>query len=60
MNFMNCDLIKTDSIFKFYTGKRQHPMGYIPVRVNYGRSNAVLDLYVVRGEGPPLIGRDWF
>ena len=34
-------------------------VGEMKVEVSYGEQNAKLSLYVVEGQGPSLMGRDW-
>ena len=34
-------------------------MGLVDVAVEYNGQNATLPLLVVKGNGPPLFGRDW-
>ena len=43
-----------------YTGEQMVVMGRIQVKVNYGKTNKLLFLYVVEGQGPSLMGREWF
>ena len=34
-------------------------VGRMKVKVNYGETNKLLFLYVVKGQGPSLMGREW-
>ena len=34
-------------------------VGEMRIKVSYGEQNAVLPLYVIKGQGPSLLGRDW-
>ena len=45
--------------FKTYTGETINIMGEIPVKVSYNNQEAELNLLVVSGDGPNLLGRDW-
>ncbi len=42
-----------------YTGEDVPVAGAITVEVSYNAQEKVLDLLVVRGNGPNLLGRDW-
>jgi len=44
---------------KTYTGEILNILGTITVTVSYKDQNADLNLLVVAGEGPSLLGRDW-
>ena len=42
-----------------YTGEELEVCGAIPLRVSYQEKEKNLDLIVVKGTGPSLMGRDW-
>lgn len=44
---------------KTYTGEALEILGEAEVTVNYGEEKQQLVVYVVAGNGPNLIGRDW-
>ena len=50
----DCTLLLTT-----YSGERLKVAGQISVEVKYGRQMKQLPLYVVIGNGPSLMGRDW-
>ena len=52
-------LEKTSSILTTYTGNQIPVVGLMKVQVRYGEQNAELSLYVVKGQGASLMGRDW-
>ena len=51
----------TDSslILTTYSGEQLQVAGQMLVHVKYGKQQAQLPLYVVKGNGPSLMGRDW-
>ncbi|KAK7882126.1 hypothetical protein WMY93_028300 [Mugilogobius chulae] len=49
----------TDIMLKTYTGEPLAPEGVIKVQVELNKQCAVLPLYVVKVEAPPLFGREW-
>ena len=57
--FHSCPLNSTSTILTTYTGDRIPVVGEMKVEVSYGEQNAKLSLYVVEGQGPSLMGRDW-
>lgn len=57
--FKTKKLRKTDVILKTYSGEKLSPKGMLQVHVKYGEKTQELPLYVVNGNGPPLLGRDW-
>ena len=57
--FHSCPLSSTSTILTTYTGDRIPVVGEMKVEVSYGEQNAKLSLYVVEGQGPSLMGRDW-
>nr|XP_055071051.1 uncharacterized protein K02A2.6-like [Misgurnus anguillicaudatus] len=52
-------LCSTDIVLRTYTGQALNPEGVIDVHVKMGKQTAVLPLYVVHGDYPPLYGREW-
>ncbi len=52
-------LDKTSAILTAYTGDQIPVVGVMKVEVSYGEQRAKLSLYVVEGQGPSLMGRDW-
>ena len=55
-----CPSLKpTNAALKTYTGERIKPLGVISVQVEVNNQKEQLDLLVVPGNGPSLLGRDW-
>ena len=55
-----CPSLKpTIAALKTYTGERIKPLGVISVQVEVNNQKEQLDLLVVPGNGPSLLGRDW-
>lgn len=52
-------LCSTDIVLRTYTGQALRPEGVLDVHVKMGKQTAVLPLYVVQGDYPPLYGREW-
>lgn len=52
-------LEKADVLLRTYTGERIKVLGKSSVEVNFGDQCAQLELLVVEGNGPSLVGRDW-
>lgn len=52
-------LCSTDIVLRTYTGQALNPEGVIDVHVKLGKQTAVLPLYVVHRDYPPLYGREW-
>ena len=49
----------SDVYLRTYTGERIEVKGQITVEAKYGGSTQRLDILVVGGKGPSLMGRDW-
>eukprot|EP00731_Ephydatia_muelleri_P001779 Em0001g1779a len=49
----------TATSLRTYTGERITVKGILPVKVEYGSQLYDLKVFVVKGEGPSLFGRDW-
>lgn len=46
-------------MLKAYTGEKIEPEGMLNVEVKYKEETHQLNLYVVKTQGPALLGRDW-
>ena len=58
--FNGIPLQKNELLLKTYTGENITPVGVLKANVEYkGQQPLLLDLYVVKGKGPVLMGRDW-
>ena len=55
----NIQLCPTTKSLKTYTGQRVRPKGVCQVNVTYEGQQHTLPLYILDGEGPPLMGRQW-
>ena len=55
----NLQLQPTDVQLKTYTGEVLQILGEAKVTVSYGEQTEQLVVYVVKGSGPNLMGRDW-
>ena len=42
-----------------YTGETVKPLGVLSVKVRYGEQSKYLQLHVMKGIGPTLLGREW-
>ena len=49
----------TNAALKIYTGENIKPLGIISVQVEVNNQKQQLELLVVLGNGPSLLGRDW-
>ena len=52
-------LQKSATLLKSYTGAKIPVAGEVQVTVSYGQQGGTFTLYVVKGGGPSLLGRDW-
>ena len=57
--FPQKDLLDSTLVLTTYTGEQMVVVGRMQVKVNYGETNKLLFLYVVEGQGPSLMGREW-
>ena len=57
--FPNLKLETTSVILTTYTGEKITVLGKLIVEVKYGKQHKQLPLYVVKGNGPSLLGRNW-
>jgi len=53
------DIQKSDISLKGYTGTLIIPMGYLKVSGKFHGKIEVLNLYIIKEGGPPIVGRDW-
>ncbi|XP_008178248.1 uncharacterized protein LOC103307755 [Acyrthosiphon pisum] len=53
------DIQKSDISLRGYTGTLIIPMGYLKVSVKFHGKIEVLNLYIIKEGGPPIVGRDW-
>ena len=51
--------LKESHVLKTYTGEQLPVIGDVTVRVQYEQQTQEMDLTVVAGEGPSLLGRNW-
>ena len=57
--FNEIPLQKTELLLKTYTGENITPVGVLKANVEYkGQHPLLLDLYVVKGKDPVLMGKD--
>lgn len=57
--FKSAKLHQTSITLKTYTGEKIEPEGLLNVEVKYKEETHQLNLYVVKSQGPALLGRDW-
>ena len=57
--FPRCSMVKTPVILTTCTGEQIAVVGKMQVKMRYGSQYASLPLYVVKGDGPNLMGRSW-
>ena len=53
------ELLNTSTILTTYTGEQMAVVGRMKMEVRCGEKGSSLFLYVVEGDGPSLLGRDW-
>lgn len=58
IKFPNVPLCKSNIILRTYTGEQMHVLGELQVKVQYKSQEKVLDMIVVAGSGPSLLGRN--
>ena len=58
-HFLSKSLQKTSVRLKTYTDNQVHVLGQITVDVSYGTQKGMYTLFVVKGSGTNLLGRDW-
>ncbi|KAI4885438.1 hypothetical protein NFI96_003949 [Prochilodus magdalenae] len=57
--FAHLRLRTTNVVLKTYTGELLQPEGRLKVWVKLNKQRVRLPLYVIKGEAPPLFGREW-
>ena len=57
--FPNSLLNSTSALLTTYTGEQLPVVGQLQVEESYQNQCAKLPLYVAKGHGPSLLGRDW-
>ena len=57
--FPSARLDKSSLVLRTYTAETIPVLGQMEVEVRYGEYTGHHKLYVVRGKGPPLLGRNW-
>ena len=57
--FPSTHLDKSSLVLRTYTAETIPVLGQMEVEVRYGGYTGHHKLYVVRGKGPPLLGRNW-
>ena len=58
-HYHNKPLQKSSLKLKTYTEEPLHVLGQVTVNVSYHNQQGFYTLYVVKGSGPSLLGRDW-
>ena len=51
--------VQTNVVLQTYTGEPIPMVGKLNVHVSYGYQSDLFPLYVVKGEGPSWLGREW-
>ena len=57
--FSQATLQATTTNLRTYTGEAMEVIGKLPVTVTYANQSKALTLYIVPGNGPTLLGREW-
>ena len=57
--FPQASLQKSATTLRTYTGEAMRVIGKLQVIVTYGSQTKTLTLYIVPGNGPTLLGREW-
>ena len=57
--FLHHELLDTTLVFTTYTREQMAVVGRMKVKVDYGETHRSPFLYVVKGQGPSLMGREW-
>ena len=52
-------LVKSKVVLKTYSGERLQLLGEVKLPVQYQGQRDTLTAFVVKGNNPPLLGRDW-
>ena len=58
-HFSNCQLKETSVVLNTYTQEPVYPKGTIDVTLTYLNHDYCLELFVMDGKGPVLMGRSW-
>lgn len=59
-NFSMFQMLLSDRTLFNYVGSLIHPLGYVQLPVEYKDIKKKIDIYVISGGGPPLLGRNFF
>lgn len=59
LNFKDCPLIPTNRCLNVYDGKKMFPLGVCKLSATYNHVTKVLNFYVIKNGGPPILGRDF-
>lgn len=57
-HFATMELKTNDMILKAYNGTLFQPLGYFVAKVKYKKKCRPIKLYVIKGGGPNILGRD--
>ena len=57
--YPNVQLEKSTTLLKTYTGEKIKPNGKMQITVKHNGRTQLLEIYIVKSSGPPLLGRDW-
>ena len=56
---LNVPILKTDILFRSYTGDIFKPVGFVKVNVNYKGNSCLEELYLVSLKKDAILGRNW-